>query len=211
MYRRWIEGRVREALQDTPVVLVVGPRRSGKTTLVRLLTDEGRTYLTLDDQTTLDVARADPVGFIRGLDAAVIDEVQRVPELLLAIKKSVDDDRRPGRFLLTGSSNVMTLPRVADSLAGRIETIRLLPLAQGEVLGSTPRFLQNLYTGRFRAPDDPLVGIDMVTRVLAGGFPEVLARPSDRGSSSTTHRLAQESASATRRLNVTWACSSRSS
>jgi predicted AAA+ superfamily ATPase len=95
-------------LADTPVVLVIGPRRAGKTTLARAMGDAGRDYLTLDDQTVLDSARVDPEGFIRGLDRAIIDEVQRVPELLLAIKKSVDEDYRPGRFLLTGSANLLS-------------------------------------------------------------------------------------------------------
>src|SRR5665213_2113131 len=138
MYQRLIEQRAEEALADTPAVLVVGPRRAGKTTLVRKMGESGRTYLTLDDQTTLDAARSDPVGFIRGLDRAIIDEVQRAPDLLLAIKKTVDEDYRPGRFLLTGSANVLTLPRIADSLAGRMETIQMLPLARAEIDGRTP-------------------------------------------------------------------------
>ena len=131
MYNRLVERRVEEALADTPVVLIVGPRRVGKTTLVKKM-GMGKlklVYLTLDDRTTLNAAQADPMGFIRGLDCAIIDEIQRAPELLLAIKKSIDDDYRPGRFLLTGSANVLTLPKVADSLAGRIETIHMLPLA----------------------------------------------------------------------------------
>src|SRR5690606_25545208 len=105
------------ALADTRVVLLTGPRQSGKTTLVQQWAGEGMAFFTLDNATTLDAARSDPVGFIRGLDRAVIDEVQRAPDLMLAIKESVDADRRPGRFLLTGSANLMTLPRVADSLA----------------------------------------------------------------------------------------------
>ena len=135
MYKRFVESRASEALSDTPVVLIVGPRRAGKTTLVRKMEETNRTYITLDDQTVLDAAQADPVGFIRGLDQATIDEIQRAPELLLAIKKSVDEDYRPGRFLLTGSANVLTLPRVADSLAGRMETIQMLPLARAEIEG----------------------------------------------------------------------------
>ncbi len=115
MYERFIRGRLVEALSDTPVVLLAGPRRAGKTTLARSMSDGGRVYLTLDDQTILEAARTDPIAFVRDLDRAIIDEVQRVPELMLAIKKAVDDDYRPGRFLLTGSANVMTLPRVADS------------------------------------------------------------------------------------------------
>lgn len=104
MYERFLEHRVREALSDTPVVLVVGPRRAGKTTLVRKLGEGSRTYVTLDDLTVLDAARSDPVGFIRGLDHATIDEVQRAPDLLLAIKETVEEDERPGHFLLTGSA-----------------------------------------------------------------------------------------------------------
>ncbi|WP_368039907.1 AAA family ATPase [Ruegeria atlantica] len=89
-------------------------------------------FLTLDDATVLQSAVDDPVGFVRGLDRAVIDEIQRAPDLLLAIKKTVDDDQRAGRFLLTGSANLMTIPKIADSLAGRMETVRLLPLSQTE-------------------------------------------------------------------------------
>lgn len=103
MYPRFVEPRIREALADTPVVLLVGPRRAGKTTLVRALGVGSRRYLTLDDQTALDTARIDPVGFIRGLDRAAIDEILRAPDLLLAIKKAVDEDSKPGRFLLAAA------------------------------------------------------------------------------------------------------------
>jgi hypothetical protein len=91
MYERFVERRAQEALSDTPVVLIVGLRRAGKTTLVRKMGDARRTYITLDDQTTLDAAQSDPVGFIRGLDQAITDEIQRAPDLLLAIKKTVDE------------------------------------------------------------------------------------------------------------------------
>ncbi|MCB8835703.1 AAA family ATPase, partial [Escherichia coli] len=90
----------------------------------------------------LNAAKADPKGFIRGLDRVTIDEIQRAPGLLLAIKESVDEDPRPGRFLLTGSANIMTLPTVADSLAGRMEVITLMPLARGEISGQKPTFLE---------------------------------------------------------------------
>lgn len=180
MYQRLVEHRAEEALSDTPVVLIVGPRRAGKTTLVRKMGDAGRNYITLDDQTTLDAARSDPVGFIRGLDQAIIDEIQRAPDLLLAIKKAVDEDYRPGRFLLTGSANVLTLPRVADSLAGRIETIHMLPLAQAEVAGKTPQFLERLFEGKLRADPAAIIGDDLVKLVLVGGFPEAISRDSER-------------------------------
>lgn len=135
MYFRLVDRRIRETLADTRVVLLCGPRQSGKTTLGRSIAGTEMPVLNLDDLTTLDAARSDPVGFLRGYDRAVIDEIQRVPDLVLAIQASLDADRRPGRFLLTGSANLMTLPRVADSLAGRTGIVRLLPLPQAEVRG----------------------------------------------------------------------------
>ncbi|BCH62611.1 hypothetical protein RvVAR0630_pl07530 (plasmid) [Agrobacterium vitis] len=180
MYRRLVESRVREALSDTPVVLIIGPRRSGKTTLARGMSDTGAAYITLDDQTALGAAQADPVGFIRGLDRAIIDEIQRAPELLLAIKRSVDEDYRPGRFLLTGSANVLTLPQVADSLAGRIETIKMLPLAQAEILGRQSTFLARLFEAGLKADQVPIVGDDLMNIVLTGGFPEAISRSTER-------------------------------
>ncbi|MGB8843758.1 MAG: ATP-binding protein [Aliidongia sp.] len=180
MYERFVKRRVAEALVDTPVVLIVGPRRAGKTTLVRTMGDAERRYITLDDQTALDAARSDPVGFIRGLDRAIIDEIQRVPDLLLAIKKSVDEEYRPGRFLLTGSANVLTLPRVADSLAGRMETIQMLPLAHAEVTGKMPSFLESLFDGTLKGDRAAIVGDDLVKLVVVGGFPEAIGRESER-------------------------------
>ena len=180
MYTRFAQRRVEEALSDTPVVLIVGPRRSGKTTLARNLAQAGRSYITLDDQTTLQSAQSDPGGFIRGLDLAIIDEIQRVPELLLAVKKTVDEDDRPGRFLLTGSANVMTLPRVADSLAGRIETIQMLPLARAEIDGHTPSFLERVFEGKLQSQPSAIIGDDLVRLVLLGGFPEAIRRDNER-------------------------------
>ncbi|MBM19285.1 MAG: AAA family ATPase [Stappia sp.] len=180
MFKRFVERRAEEALSDTPVVLIVGPRRAGKTTLVKKMGAAGRTYITLDDQTVLEAARSDPAGFIRGLDRAIIDEIQRAPDLLLAIKKTVDEDYRPGRFLLTGSANVLTLPRVADSLAGRMETLEMLPLARAEIEGRTPTFLERLFEGKLQKPSKAIVGDDLVHSVLLGGFPEAIARESER-------------------------------
>jgi hypothetical protein len=177
MFTRHATDRIRDALSDTRVVLLAGPRQAGKTTLVRALADGDRAYLTLDDATTLAAARADPAGLIRELDQAIIDEVQRAPDLLLAIKDSVDRDTRPGRFLLTGSANLMTLPRVADSLAGRMETIRLMPLSQSEILElPTPRFLATLFAGKGPPPGPLRLGADLIELVLAGGYPEALGR-----------------------------------
>lgn len=180
MFERFVERRAVEALSDTPVVLIVGPRRAGKTTLVRKMGGAGRTYVTLDDQTALEAARSDPAGFIRGVDRGIIDEIQRAPDLVLAIKKTVDEDYRPGRFLLTGSANVMTLPRIADSLAGRMETIRMLPLARAEIEGRTPSFLERLFGGKLQSHKNAVVGDDLVQLVLLGGFPEAISRDSER-------------------------------
>jgi uncharacterized protein len=178
MYPRFIEHRVRDALTDTRVVLISGPRQSGKTTLAEKLAGDGMPYLTLDDQTTLDTARDDPVGFIRGLDRAVIDEIQRAPQLLLAIKRSVDTDKRPGRFLLTGSANLMTLPQVADSLAGRIEITDLLPLSQSELHKQPCDFLERVLNGKAPSTGEIAVGAELIERVVAGGYPEAIARKS---------------------------------
>lgn len=187
MYGRFVEHRVEEALSDTPVVLIVGPRRAGKTTLVRKLGGADRTYITLDDQTALQAAQADPTGFIRGLDRAIIDEIQRVPNLLLAIKKTVDEDYRPGRFLLTGSANVLTLPRVADSLAGRVETIRMLPLARAEIAGKAPSFLDRLFAGTLQDDRKAIIGDELIELALLGGYPEVISRESERRRQDWAH------------------------
>ena len=180
MFDRFIKQRVEEALGDTQVVLVTGPRRAGKTTLVQDIESDRRTYLTLDDQATLDAARGDPVGFVRQLELATIDEIQRVSELLLTIKKSVDDARRPGRFLLAGSANILTMPRVADSLAGRMETIQMLPLAQAEITGTAPSFLERLFEGKLQDIGSRHVGDDILRMAICGGFPEMLNRESER-------------------------------
>src|SRR5579872_3587173 len=177
MYPRFALQRVEQALADTRVVLLAGPRQAGKTTLAQALAGETRAYRTLDNATTLAAARADPTGFVRNLDRAVIDEIQRTPELLLAIKESVDADPRPGRFLLTGSANLMTLPRVADSLAGRMETVQLLPLAQAEIMANAPpKFLERVFEGEVPEIRQPVIGRALVGAVLAGGYPEALTR-----------------------------------
>ena len=114
LFPRFSVDQVKAALIDTPVVTVTGPRQCGKTMLVRGFTSHR--YITLDDDTVLEAARGDPSGFARGLDQAVVDVVQRAPDLLRAINKAIDVDRRAGRFLLTGSANVLTLPQVSESL-----------------------------------------------------------------------------------------------
>lgn len=168
---------VEAALADTRVVLISGPRQAGKTTLARMFSDKDRPYITLDDAGTLNAAKADPTGFIRGIKRAVIDEVQRAPDLMLAIKASVDDDQEPGRFLLTGSANLATIPAIADSLAGRMAVIPLLPFAQAEIRSSPGLMLDRLFAGNEPIVEGEVVlGKDMMEMVIAGGYPEALRR-----------------------------------
>jgi len=179
VYYRLVADKVRAALADTRVVLIAGPRQSGKTTLAQTLAGPQRPYLSLDDPTTLAAARSDPTAFIRALDTAVIDEVQRAPQLLLPIKRSVDTDRRPGRFLLTGSANLHALPKVGDSLAGRIETVELLPLAQCEIHEHRNSFLTRAFQGKLPTVRSPVISNELIDLVLAGGYPEAVTRSSD--------------------------------
>lgn len=162
MHARHIASQLREALADTPVVLVNGARQSGKSTLVQsggvgAANGAPRRYLSLDDTAVLRSAKADPAGFIDALPGPVtLDEVQRAPELLLPIKAAVDRSRTPGRFLLTGSANVLLLPDIADSLAGRMEVLTLWPLSCAELAdqADTNR-AELLFDGDWAAPSHP--------------------------------------------------------
>ncbi len=133
-------------------------------------------FLTLDDTSVLASARQDPVSFVRGLERAVIDEIQRAPEILLPIKMSVDKDKTPGRFLLTGSANLMTMPTVADSLAGRMEVVPLLPLSQAELFGARSSFIDRCLAGERPKAKKLILGDELISIVLAGGYPEALER-----------------------------------
>ena len=179
---------LRTALTDTPVVLIHGARQCGKTTLaMQVGRESGYAYLTFDDDARRAAAAADPVGFVADLpDRVILDEVQRVPWLFTSIKASVDKDRRPGRFMLTGSSNVLLLPKLADSLAGRMEILRLHPFAQIEMtpsmsgLDSASRstFMQQLHGGQFHPmpAQERRMGSALADMVAAGGYPAALAR-----------------------------------
>jgi hypothetical protein len=176
LYPRFAAASAAIALRDTPVVMVIGPRQCGKTTLARDLVKGKRDYITLDDDTVLASARTDPTGLLRGLGKATIDEVQRAPDLLRAIKRLVDEDRKPGRFLLTGSANLLTLPQVSESLAGRMEIVNLFPLAQAEIRGREPELLKKAFRGEIPRSGDIVLGDELVKIVLTGGYPEMLKR-----------------------------------
>ena len=173
-----------EALADTPVVLINGARQTGKSTLVQQLREGAHParYLTLDDATVLAAAQADPSGFIRALEGpVVIDEVQRAPELFRAIKLEVDRNRAPGRFLLTGSADVLLLPQVSESLAGRMEVLTLWPFSQGELEGRSEGFVDVVFGEKLPAVlPRTAEEADLWTRVMRGGYPEVVGRPLPR-------------------------------
>ncbi len=182
-YPRALSAAVVSALGDTPVVCLLGPRQCGKTTLARALAGTA-TFLSLDEAGLCSTARQDPDGFVASLPApAILDEIQRVPELLPAIKAAVDRDRRPGRFLLTGSANLLLLPTVHESLAGRMEVLYLHPLVEAEKERRAGRFLAQLLQNGITAaiaPADPEALADLPRRLVAGGFPEPLLRSPER-------------------------------
>jgi len=182
LHPRYLQQQVLDALSDTPVVCILGPRQVGKTTLARQL-EPGRTYVSFDDNTMLAAARYDPLGFVAGLpDRVILDEVQRVPELLTAIKLSVDNDRRPGRFILTGSANLLLLPNVQESLAGRMEVIYLNPLSEQEKHHSDFSILKALLANQIKPSitgvQPPVTGI--AEAVVGGGYPEPNTRTEAR-------------------------------
>ena len=182
LYPRFAQERLVEALADTPVVLVHGPRQCGKTTLVQMVGEpRGFAYFSFDDDVVLAAAKADPIGFVADLPKrTILDEVQRAPELFRALKTDVDRRRAPGRFLLTGSADVLLVPKLAESLAGRMEIFRLHPLAQCELAGRRPKFLDALFAGAFRARRYQRLGAALRERVAAGGYPVALARAEPR-------------------------------
>ena len=207
-YPRYVERRLAEALEDSPVVLIHGPRQCGKTTLAQfacapnylrwgdreLTWGEDRVswgvsqqrrdykYITFDDAVVRDGAQADPMGFVADLpERVILDEIQRVPNLFSAIKLEVDRRRRPGRFILIGSTNVLLIPALSDSLAGRLQVVPLHPLAQSELaIQSGAGFLDALFGDGFEIRQTERLGTRLIERIVAGGFPAALTRPTPR-------------------------------
>ena len=161
IYPRLIEPHLREALDDSPAVLVHGPRQCGKTTLARMVgASRGYSYVTFDDDVVRSAAEDDPYGFAAALpERVILDEVQKAPALFPALKIEIDRRRTPGRFLLTGSTQVLLVPRLSESPAGRLQTLRLHPLAQCELEQRDPHFLDALFTGDFAIERTDRLGV----------------------------------------------------
>lgn len=176
IYNRWQEKTLQEALQTRRILLINGPRQCGKTTLAKQITNANMIYQSLDDLALRQLAINDPHSFVKqNGKVVVIDEIQHVPALLSAIKLAVDNNNKPGQYILTGSANIHTLPNVQESLAGRITTIRLRPLSQGELLASNPTFLQRAFNPELlKLPSNQYGRSALLTMAFRGGYPEIL-------------------------------------
>ena len=182
LYNRWQLDAVKQALKQRRVLILAGARQCGKTTLAKYLASSDTIYRTLDSTQLLEAALSDPEGFIsHDNELMIIDEIQRAPMLLQAIKKNVDENQKYGRFLLTGSANIQSLPGVTESLAGRVTKIRLRPLACGEIYGKQPDFLEKAFDGQFDTtfphPSDSFSKYDKdayLKLAFRGGYPELM-------------------------------------
>lgn len=174
-YTRWQRVIIEQAMKTRRVLLLSGARQCGKTTLAKALASDETTYRTLDDLAVRQIAETDPHGFVKHTGKTLmIDEVQRVPALLSAIKMKVDEDTRPGQYLLTGSANIQSLPGAQESLAGRIRKIRLRPLTQGELLGVLPNFLDHAFDQSFKQMKSTYDRDAILEMSFRGGFPEAV-------------------------------------
>ena len=183
MYRRNILNNILNALSDTPVVFLRGARQTGKSTLVRKIANGPypARYVTLDNAAIFSAASADPTGFLAGVKKpVVIDEAQRVRNLFLAIKEDVDQNRAPGRYLLTGSTNILAIPKVADALAARMELLTLWPLSISELKEGGENTLDVFFDRGFPNRFHPRTDFDLAETIVAGGFPEPVQRSSHR-------------------------------
>lgn len=185
LHPRYAQSLVEETLEDTPITVIQGARQVGKSTLVReVVADRDATVLSLDATPAYNAARADPDAFVRQSESLlVIDEVQRVPELVRAMKDAVEEDRRPGRFLVTGSADLLQIPGTEESLAGRAETVVLYGLTQGELAGQREDFVDRLLAGdqqKLSTRVGSLSREDYLGVICAGSYPEPLSRAGRR-------------------------------
>jgi uncharacterized protein len=173
VYERHLRPKLEAALKTSPVVFIAGARQVGKSTLVQQALPN-YAYFSFDDASVLATARRDPQTFIRGLDKAILDEVQLLPELARGLKLEVDRNRSPGRFVLTGSANLLVLPHLADALVGRMTVLTLYPLSQGELQGKEEGFIDWLFA-KNDIKIQKLPTPSLVDSVVRGGFPEAVA------------------------------------
>ena len=197
MYKRRLIPLVKEAQKDTPAIIISGARQTGKSTLSKRLIGPSfdAQYLSFDNSNTLSNAKLDPVGFIEGLQGPVVlDEIQRVPELFLTIKHAIDRNRKPGQFLLTGSANVLSLPKLGDSLTGRIQSFELWPLSQDEIEGNESNFLQNVFDEKPIRKIRHIKRNELLKRIFQGGYPEAITRKGERQEAWFVSTIATRSA-----------------
>ncbi len=185
MFERILAENLKEALSDTPVVMVVGARQTGKSTLAlqSINSDFSPQYLTLDDPILLSSSKSNPTAFLENFPTPlIIDEIQRVPELFLPLKLKIDRERKAGSYLLTGSANVLNLPKVADSLAGRIEILHLQTLSQSEIEGTKHNFVDEICQDNYQisTANTPENREELFRRMLVGGYPEVVGRKTEK-------------------------------
>lgn len=174
--QRFLAGKIERALGRSPVVLITGARQTGKSTLAKEIgKSRGYTYVSFDDISVFAAAKQDPIQFIAGLQKPVIlDEIQRVPEIFLTIKKDVDDYREPGRYILTGSANPLLIPKLGDSLAGRMEIYELFTLSQGELSGKREHFIERVFAQNYeQLPVTLFERSELYKRMVTGGYPSV--------------------------------------
>lgn len=180
-YPRFATKKLADALTDSPAVLLHGPRQCGKSTLAKAVGEPlGFTYLTFDDNNLLEAAKADPQGFVGDLpERTILDEIQHVPELFRSIKSAIDRNRQPGRFLLTGSANVFLVPALGESLSGRMEIVRLHPLAQSEIAMTQSNFLDKIFNEKTGIKKTERLGKELADRMTIGGYPPAVARKTE--------------------------------
>lgn len=180
LYQRTLKPQLEEAMRHFPVVLLTGARQVGKSTLAQQLL---KNYITLDDINVYSALQADAQTFIETLKKPVaIDEIQKLPELLMPIKLSVDRNRRNGSFLLTGSANIMACKQVTDPLAGRIALLELMPLSCQEIRGNNINLLDSLFKADLRGFSGEVHSADkIISKVISGGYPEIQKIDSARG------------------------------
>lgn len=181
MINRKITPKLIEALKDSPVIVLHGARQTGKSTLIKSIVknEHKAEYITFDDTAVLSAAKNNPGGFLESYDNNLaIDEVQRVPELFLAIKKIVDTNRRPGKFILTGSANILLIPKISESLAGRIEILNLYPFSQNELAASKFNLVDSFFDNKINLPKEFKSSNSILNRIVFGGYPEVQDRKS---------------------------------